>query len=149
MKKHIPLIVLLLACFSVGAQTSTPLPVLPDVLQLKETEHDFSKIPQGKPVYYNFVITNTGTAPLKLDNVAATCGCTTPEWDHEAIAPGANSTIKVGFNAAGEGPFEKFITITYNNDQTKQLKITGTVWKAPENSAPVNASVKFLKQQTL
>ena len=119
-----------------------------DVLQLKETEHDFSKIPQGKPVYYSFEIVNTGKIPLKLDNVSATCGCTTPEWSRDPIAPGATAKIRVGYNAASEGFFEKPITITYNTTQTKQIKIKGTVWKAPEGPAPTNASVDFLKKQT-
>ena len=121
----------------------------PDVLKLKETEHDFGKIPQGKPVYYTFVIVNTGAQALKLDDVRASCGCTTPEWSHDAIAPGATANIRVGYNAAAENYFEKFITITYNASQTKQLKIFGTVWKAPEGAAPANASVQFLKKQTL
>ena len=119
-----------------------------DVLKLKETEHDFSKIPQGKPVYYSFVILNGGKTELKLDNVSASCGCTTPEWSREAIAPGTSAVIKVGYNAAAEGYFEKMITITYNNNQTKQIKIKGTVWKAPEGSAPANASIDLLKKQS-
>ena len=122
-------------------------PAAEDVLQVKETEHDFGKIPQGKPVYYTFQITNTGKTALKLDNVQASCGCTTPEWNHDQIAPGATSDIKVGYNAAAEGAFDKFITITYNN-QSKQIKIKGTVWKAPEGPAPANASINFLKKQS-
>jgi hypothetical protein len=119
-----------------------------DVLVIKELEHDFSKIPQGKPVYYFFEIRNSGKAALKLDNVQASCGCTTPEWSRDAIAPGADAKIKVGYNAAAEGPFDKTITITYNSNQTKVLRIKGTVWKAPEGSAPANASVDFLKKQS-
>lgn len=135
-------------CFSfIKSQTiATDKPA--DVLALKETEHDFGKIPQGKPVYYLFDIQNTGTTPLKLDDVHASCGCTTPEWNKEPIAAGEHSTIKVGYNAASEGAFEKFISITYAG-QTKQIKIRGTVWKAPEGAAPANASVEFLKKQTL
>jgi len=118
-----------------------------DVLKLKELEHDFGKIPQGKPVYYTFEVTNTGKTELKLDNVQASCGCTTPEWSHDPIAAGATAKIKVGFNAAGEGPFDKFITITYNN-QSKQIRIKGTVWKAPDGPAPDNASINLLKKQS-
>jgi hypothetical protein len=117
-----------------------------DVLNLKETEHDFGKIPQGKPVFYVFEIVNTGTLPLKLDNVQASCGCTTPEWSKDPIAAGTTDKIKVGYNAANEGQFEKYITITYGN-QSKQLRIKGFVWKAPTGSAPANQSVQFLKQQ--
>ena len=119
-----------------------------DPLQLKETEHDFARIPQGKPVYHFFEIVNTGKTELKLDDVHASCGCTTPEWSRDAIAPGATARIKVGYNAASEGSFEKYITITYNTSQNKQLKIRGTVWKAPEGSAPANIAVDFLRKQT-
>jgi hypothetical protein len=120
-----------------------------DILQLKETEHDFAQIPQGKPVYYNFEIVNLGKTELKLDNVHASCGCTTPEWSREAIAPGATAKIRVGYNASAEGAFEKYITITYNTSQTKQIRIKGTVWKAPAGAAPANASVEFLKKSNL
>jgi hypothetical protein len=118
-----------------------------DPLLLKHDVHDFGTIPQGKPVYYYFEIVNNGTVPLKLENVQASCGCTTPEWNKEPIAAGSSDKIKVGYNAAVEGPFEKFITIAYNGNQTKQITIKGTVWKAPAGSAPTNASVSFLKQQ--
>lgn len=142
MKKIFLLLVLLTGFVAVQAQNATA-----DVLEMKELEFDFGTIPQGKPVYHTFLITNKSNTPLKLDNVQATCGCTTPEWNREAIAPGATEKIKVGYNAAAEGAFEKFITVTYNGNSTKQIKIKGSVWKAPVGSAPSNASVNFLKQQ--
>lgn len=117
-------------------------------LKFKETEHSFGEIPQGKPVYYDFVVMNTGIVAMKLDNVTASCGCTTPEWTKDPIASGGSTKIKVGFNASAEGYFEKYITVNYNSNQTKQIKITGTVWKAPDGAAPVNASVDFLKKQS-
>lgn len=146
MKKIVTLFTLLAAFFFAGAQDPS---TTKDVLNLKQTEYDFGKIPQGKPVFHSFEIVNTSTQALKLDNVQASCGCTTPEWSQEPIEAGATATIKVGYNAAAEGYFDKAITITYNTNQTKQLKIKGTVWKAPEGSAPANASVQFLKKQTL
>jgi len=118
----------------------------PEVLVLKENAHNFGKIPQGRPATYNFEIVNTGKEPLKLDNVQASCGCTTPEWSREAIAPGASANIKVGYNAHAEGIFTKTVTIFYNTNQTKTITISGEVYKSPSNSAPDNASVQFLKQ---
>ena len=105
----------------VKAQTQAATPA--EVLSVKETEFDFGKIPQGKPVYHSFEIVNKGDKGLKLDNVAASCGCTTPEWSREEIAPGATAIIKVGYNAANEGTFDKFITISYNGNQSKVIKI--------------------------
>ena len=145
MKKIIGLLSLMGCFLFAGAQTPGP---TEDVLLLKQAEHNFSQIPQGKPVYYTFEIVNTGKTALKLDDVHASCGCTTPEWSRDPIAPGATAKIKVGYNAAAEGPFEKTITISYNANQSKILKIKGTVWKAPEGSAPGNASIDLLKKQT-
>lgn len=144
MRKLALLLTLVFSYFLASAQGAPA----EDVLLLKEASYDFNKIPQGKPVYHIFEITNTGSTPLKLDDVHATCGCTTPEWNREAIAPGATVPIKVGYNAAAQGPFEKPITITYNSGQSKTLIIKGTVWKAPDGSAPANAPINFLKKQT-
>ena len=144
MKKLATVIFFIGIAWIAGAQTDT---LKIDALQLKEGEHDFGMIPQGKPVFYFFEVANTGTTPLKLDNVQASCGCTTPEWNREAIPGGSVDKIRVGYNAASEGVFDKYITIMYEGNLTKQLHIKGTVWKAPAGSAPANASVQILKQQ--
>ena len=117
-----------------------------DNLQLKEGGYSFGKIPQGRTVIHVFEIVNTGKEPLLLENVQASCGCTTPEWSREPIAPGATVPIKVGYNAYSEGHFNKTVTIFYNNGQTKALIISGEVYKLPATAAPENASVLFLKQ---
>ncbi len=116
-----------------------------DGLAVKEAEHNFGKIPQGTPVTYNFTVNNSSNAPFKLENVQASCGCTTPEWNkEEVIQPGNTGIIKVGYNAAAAGPFNKTITVTYNGSQTKQLFIKGEVWTIPAESAPVNTPMKSL-----
>ena len=73
------------------AVTATADAPKPDILQLKEISHNFGKIPQGRPDTYTFEITNTGSQALKLENVQASWGCTTPEWSKEAIAAGATA----------------------------------------------------------
>jgi hypothetical protein len=116
-------------------------------LTLKETEFDFGKIPQGKPVTHIFEFTNTGTAPFALDNVQASCGCTTPVWNRDTIAVGQTAVINIGYNSANDGPFTKPVTITYNGTQTKQIIIKGEVWKTPVTSAPVNTALNTLKNE--
>lgn len=141
MKKLLFLATFFLLCMAVYAQTAA------GALELKEGVFDFGMIPQGKPVYHTFQVTNNGKTPLRVDNVTASCGCTTPEWSREPIAPGATGTVRVGYNAAAEGPFEKMVTVQYNGNSTKQIIIKGNVWRAPAGSAPANASINFLKQQ--
>jgi hypothetical protein len=153
MKKTLLLLIYcLIMAFAVNAQSNfskTPSPAaIPkeDFLQLKESGYSFGKIPQGRPVIHVFEVVNAGKEPLLLENVQASCGCTTPEWSREPIAAGATASIKVGYNAYADGHFNKTVTIFYNNGQTKALIISGEVYKLPSTAAPENASVQFLKQ---
>ncbi len=120
-------------------------PAIPETIVFSHSEHDFGKIPQGKPVTYVFEFKNSGSTSMKLDNVQAACGCTTPEWNKDEIAPGATSKITVGYNAAAEGSFTKPITVTYNGGASKILNIKGEVWKTPTTSAPENGTLNNLK----
>jgi len=117
-----------------------------EMLTLKETEFDFGKIPQGKPVTHIFEVTNKSNIALKITQVNASCGCTTPSWEKDkTLAPDEKTNITVGYNAAAEGPFTKFITVTYNDTQSKQITIKGEVWKTPGSSAPENKGLNDLK----
>lgn len=152
MKKFSILFFVMAIAFTMNAQTianvsNTQPAATPDVLSMKETAFEFGTIPQGKPVFHFFEVTNKGKDPMVISNVQTSCGCTTPEWSKDPIAPGATAKIRVGYNAAGEGHFEKFITIMYNQNLSKQVKISGTVWKAPAGSAPENSSITLLKQK--
>ncbi len=113
-------------------------------IAFKETAFDFGTIPQGKPVTHGFEVVNNTKKPLYIANVEVSCGCTTPEWSKDPIAPGASSIIKVGFNAASEGEFLKNITVFYNKDQKTTISIKGNVYPAPATSAPLNPSLSVL-----
>lgn len=92
--------------------------------------HDFGPIPEGDTVSVTFNFTNNGTADLILMDVAVSCGCTTPFWPKDPIAPGESSTIEAQFNTSGkDGKFNKPITITSNatNEPVKRIFIKGSV----------------------
>lgn len=116
-----------------------------DKITIMEAAHDFGNIVQGKIVFHVFQAVNISSTALTLDNVEASCGCTTPEWSRDPIAPGATFVIRVGYNATAVGYFEKTITILYGGGMTSMLSIKGTVWKTPEQPAPFNKSIAFLK----
>ncbi len=144
-----------ISCMALSAQERVKSPtatieqtevIKPEILQFNESEFDFGKIPQGKPVVHIFEFKNTGKTPIVLTNVHASCGCTTPEWSRDSILPGATSYIKVGYNSADEGPFVRSIAVTYDQNTTKELIIKGDVWKTPVNSAPQNLLVNKLNK---
>ncbi len=135
----------LFVSISMMAQSQPSEPTKVDQLQVRELSYDFGKIPQGKPVTHVFIVSNSGTEPLILENIQASCGCTTPEWSRDPIPAGGTKEIKVGYNAAAEGVFSKSISIFYNKGQVKSIVIKGEVWRSPETSAPKNNSLSLLK----
>lgn len=87
-------------------------------LSWEETEADFGKIKQGEVARHTFRLTNTGDHPLVIERVKPSCGCTTPEWTQEPIAPGEQGEISVEFDSAGKtGMQRKTITVFTNTEQ--------------------------------
>ena len=121
------------------ATPATPASTQPDFLFEAES-HDFGTVPEGTQATFEFKFTNTGKEPLIISNVQASCGCTTPKWSNEPIAPGKTGTITASYNSSGRpGPFTKSITVTSNaKSSPKVLTITGVVEAKPvEQPSPV------------
>lgn len=92
------------------------------VMKFKEETHSFGKIEQGKPVTNEFTFTNTGTDPIVISNVSASCGCTTPSYTKEPVLPGKTGSIKATYNAAAMGSFNKSITVFSNAESPRDRK---------------------------
>lgn len=101
-------------------------------ITVDKTVHDFGaiKADQGKADAV-FTVKNTTEAPVILSEVRASCGCTTPDWTREPIAPGKTGKVTAVYNPKGHiGPFEKSVTINVSvgdKIQTIVVKIKGTV----------------------
>jgi hypothetical protein len=98
-------------------------------ISFSKDTHDFGTINEGPVVNYEFNYMNTGKEPLILENVHASCGCTTPDWSTKAVLPGESGVIKVSYNTQGRiGGFNKTIFIKSNaKTVNKELYILGTV----------------------
>jgi len=104
----------------------------PDQFAKFNTEkYDFGKVKQNVPAVYSFEITNTSNKPLVIENAHATCGCTVPEYQKDPILPGKTAKIKVQYNAANGGQFDKTVYVKLAGvDEEKALGITGEVLAA-------------------
>ncbi len=97
-----------------------------DVIKMNTERHDFGKILNAKPVDYYFEITNKSDKPVVVENAWGSCGCTTPEKPTEPIAPGATAKLKVNYNAAAMGHFDKQVFIKLAGiESPKTITITG------------------------
>lgn len=131
--------------FAVFMKAQTNTKGADDVIKMNTEKHDFGKILQGKPVDYYFEITNKTDKPVVVENTWASCGCTTPEKPTEPIAPGATAKLKVQYNAAAMGHFDKQVSIKLAGiDNPKVVGITGDV----VNQADYDASVKEQGEKT-
>lgn len=99
-----------------------------EVIKVSTEKYDFGKIKQGVPVTTYFTLTNTTDKPVVIENAWAGCGCTTPEYSKEPIPAGGTSKLKVGYNAAAMGHFEKAVNIKLAGvNDPKVITITGEV----------------------
>jgi hypothetical protein len=94
----------------------------------KEDVHDFGKVPRGPELQYNFKFTNKGNAPLVIERVQTSCGCTgATVGDKKEYQKNENGEIKVNFSTQGrEGHQEKTITIYSNDPENPQKTISIT-----------------------
>lgn len=95
-----------------------------------KTDHNFGSFQESageQAVVFKF--TNTGKVPLILNSVNASCGCTTPKWTREPVAPNGTGEITVSYNPANRpGAFTKSVTINSNAENAVTvLTISGQV----------------------
>ncbi|MCG8410863.1 MAG: DUF1573 domain-containing protein [Bacteroidales bacterium] len=99
-------------------------------ISFDKTVHDFGKVKEdGGRVEYKFEYTNTGSAPLIITNVRASCGCTSPTWTQQPVMPGQKGFVTTMFNPIRRpGMFNKSITVETNSQKSRNvLRITGEV----------------------
>ncbi len=89
---------------------------------------NYGKVEKGANGTRVFKFKNEGTEPLVLNSVRASCGCTTPKWTREPIAPGEEGEIQVKYDTNRMGNFHKTVTVQSNaTNQTVVLTIKGQV----------------------
>ncbi|GEP90102.1 Protein of unknown function [Chitinophaga terrae (ex Kim and Jung 2007)] len=128
MKKFIlSLFASLLFTTALWAQSTTSNPADAKVKFVKETI-DFGKTDLNKPVTVDFEFTNISKEPVVIETARASCGCTTPKWTQEPIAPGKKGKVTASYSANGLGQQNKTIWVKFRGvDQDKELHLTGTV----------------------
>ena len=96
--------------------------------------HDFGEFLETEPVQTcSFTFTNTGSAPLIINQATASCGCTVPTYTKTPIAPGEKGTIDVTYDGSGRipGHFKKTITVRTNGTtEVVRLYIEGDMKEA-------------------
>jgi len=90
------------------------------------TAFDFGKITEDQPMSHTFVIENTGTTPLHIEDVDPDCACTVPEYD-KSIPPGAQGAITLTIKPFSViHKFKKTAKVQLNDPGQRHLVLTMT-----------------------
>jgi len=111
-------VILLVAC----TQPEEPVMEVADL-------HDFGAIIKGEVAVVELPLRNTGKAPLLIDALVTTCGCTSAEISAMTILPGEEATLRLSYDSAAHendmGPLERRIFIISNapDAQDKMIRL--------------------------
>ena len=94
-------------------------------ISVESTTFSFGEVVNGEIVTQTMAITNTGNAPLVVDAVSTTCGCTTASLEAMEIPPGESSQLTIRFDSGAHGPGA-------NGAQTRQVFIVSNDPAQPE-----------------
>ena len=123
MKKAILFILLIFAPLGIFAQAPGPM------ISFDMDTIDYGEIFKGSDGGRTFTFENTGDAPLEIQRVRSSCGCTIPKKPEAPIAPGEKGEITVRYDTNRVGVFRKTITVNTNVASASiiALKIKGNV----------------------
>ncbi len=126
MKKTVLLTFVLFLTYVGFSQTLEP------AISWDKKVHKFGTFKEEKGLQTTvFNFTNTGSKPLYVTNVRASCGCTATDYTKDPIKPGEKGFVKVTYNPRNRpGKFNKSVTVTTNTEKpTTILRIQGEVIK--------------------
>jgi len=90
------------------------------------TAFDFGKISEDRPLTHTFVIKNTGTTPLHIEDVDPDCACTVPKYD-KSIPPGSEGGITLTIKPFSViHQFKKETKVRLNDPDQPRLVLTMT-----------------------
>jgi hypothetical protein len=112
----------LTAALALGAADAMAAPKV----QVEPKEVDLGNIDEGNS-YDRFVeVKNVGDAPLVIEEVKSSCGCTAAAVDGVTeLKPGQSEKVKISFNSRGmDGVITKKVTVVTNDPDAKFTEVT-------------------------
>ncbi len=117
---------------SYSGQQTKPVAALsaaPDIV-VKDARFEFDSVLEDTVITHDFIILNSGDAPLVIEKVKTSCGCTTADYTREMM-PGAGGKISIKAKTSGYAGrrFSKTVTVLTNDPNHREvvLYISGKV----------------------
>jgi hypothetical protein len=125
MARYFSICIILMSCIFTAVSWAAAPKIVVD-----QENFNFGRIYQGEKVVHTFRFQNAGDAPLNIEKVRTSCGCTAALLSSEVIAPGEKGEVGTTFDSARfRGDVIKTIYL-YTDDPLKpviQLFLRGSV----------------------
>ncbi len=117
--------ILLIAACAAGPAAAAPAQTPAPRAVFKTAAHDFGTVKQGDVLTCEFVFRNEGGAPLVVEKVETTCGCTAALVSEKTVAPGREGKVKASFDTRGySGRMSRFIYIVTNEGGNRRHELS-------------------------
>lgn len=133
--KHVLMLFVIVISSKAIAQTGTEM----GTLTFDQEILDYGLVAQNDNGERTFTFKNTGDAPVIINKVKGSCGCTVATLKTKTILPGEQSEITVTYDTNRLGRFTKTVTIYSNaKEPQKVIKIKGTIMTEAQIAAVNN-----------
>lgn len=102
-------------------------------LSIDKAVHKFPKTYEGALLQHDFMIRNTGNAPLIISDYKVSCPCTKAELPKKPILPGQTVPIRVTFDTNGKYYFQDRTIQLTANTKKKLHELRFKVQVVPKN----------------
>ena len=120
--------------FAAGAAAEEKPPTGPRI-RVEPESFDFGKALPDKVLRREFTVRNFGDAPLVIEGVSTTCGCTAALAAKSRVEPGGSTSLRVTFETRRySGRVERQVLVRSNDPKTPllQVKVSASVEKGTE-----------------
>jgi hypothetical protein len=100
---------------------------------------EFGRLQEGQTVEGRIQFVNTGKAPIEIQNIQTSCGCTATQVEKMRYEPGDTATIRYTIRTKGfRGVVRKTITVHFTDPDMKELYFIaqGTLYADIEVTPP-------------
>lgn len=122
--KQLIAVVLFVLCIGSNALAQEPR------FEIDSAEFHFGKVFEGNTVRHTFNFRNAGSAPLIINRVRSSCGCTVTRLSAEILSPGDTGEIEMAFDTSRYRGQQVQTIYLYTNDPRReviQLSLHGMV----------------------
>jgi hypothetical protein len=108
---------------------------------------DLGTVTKGEPATKKVTFTNTGTEPLTISNIKASCGCTTVQGWQQTVAPGQQGSFELKLDTARfMGAVTKTVDVESNAaNGMVRLSLKALIWSPVTINPPMVSFGSVLK----